>query len=270
MFLSIVILSFNSSRHIEKCLSHVFASIESVDKDAEVFVVENGSSDGSLAIINKFHAQHAKTLKVIQFEHNTGTTYSRNAALKQASGDFILILDSDAYITAEAISVLTSFLAQKPKVGMAVPRLLYGSGNYQISCDVFPTLWLKAKRFLFLKNMEQKGDALSLVENPTQVDYAISACWMLSRRCFESVGLLDEKIFYSPEDVDYCLRVWEAGFAITYVPSVSVIHDAQELSRGFKLTKFHFSHLKGLLYLMYKHKYFWGLSSLYKRLGKDA
>jgi GT2 family glycosyltransferase len=270
MYLSIVILSFNSSRHIEKCLSHVFDSLKCVDKKAEVFVVDNGSSDGSLDIIDGFHKQFPEILKVIKFESNTGTTYSRNAALKQAKGDFILVLDSDAYITADAISRLTLYLAQAPDVGMAVPRLFYGSGNYQISCDVFPTLWLKAKRFLFLKKMEEKGDALSLVDKPTEVDYAISACWMLSRRCFKSVGLLDEKIFYSPEDVDYCLRVWQAGLAINYLPSVSVVHDAQELSRGFKLSRFHFSHLKGLLYLMFKHKYFWGLSSLYKRLGKDS
>lgn len=270
MFLSIVILSFNSSRHIEKCLSHVFESLENINEVAEVFVVDNGSSDGSLEIINGFNIRFPEILNVIKFEHNTGTTYSRNAALKQAKGDFILVLDSDAYITANAISILTQYLVNKPDVGMAVPRLFYGSGNYQISCDEFPTLWLKAKRFLFLKKMEEKGDVLSSVDKPTEVDYAISACWMLSRRCFESVGLMDEKIFYSPEDVDYCLRVWEAGFTITYLPSVSVVHDAQELSRGFKLTKFHFSHLKGLLYLMFKHKYFWGLSSLYKRLGKDS
>jgi GT2 family glycosyltransferase len=270
MFLSVVILSFNSSRHIEKCLNHVFESLKCVNNEAEVFVVENGSSDGSLEIIDGFHKQFPDILKVITFERNTGTTYSRNAALKQTKGDFILVLDSDAYITAYAISMLTNYLIKRPDVGMAVPRLLYGSGHYQISCDEFPTLWVKAKRFLFLKKMERKGDALSLADKPTDVDYAISACWILSRHCFESVGLLDEKIFYSPEDVDYCLRVWKAGFVITYVPSISVVHDAQELSRGFKLSKFHLSHLKGLLYLMFKHKYFWGLSSLYKRLGKDS
>ena len=270
MFLSIVILSFNSSRHIEKCLHHVFESLKCVSKEVEVFVVDNGSSDNSLEIIDGFYKQFPKILKVIKFERNTGTTYSRNAALGQAKGDFILVLDSDAFITADAIFMLTNYLAQSPDAGMAVPRLFYESGNYQISCDEFPTLWVKAKRFLFLKKMEEKGDTLNSVDKPTDVDYAISACWMLSRHCFESVGLLDENIFYSPEDVDYCLRVWKAGFVITYIPHVSVVHDAQELSRGFKLTTFHFSHLKGLLYLMYKHKYFWGLSSLYKRLGKDT
>lgn len=262
MFLSIVILSFNSSKHIEKCLSHVFESLKDVDKKAEVFVVENGSSDGSMEIINGFYKQFPETLKVIRFERNTGTTYSRNAALKEAKGDYILVLDSDAYITADNISMLTDYLAKETDVGMAVPRLFYGSGNYQISCDEFPTLWVKAKRFLFLKKMEERGDALCAVDKPTDVDYAISACWMLSRSCFESVGLMDEKIFYSPEDVDYCIRVWQSGYKIMYVPDANVVHDAQELSRGFKISKFHLSHLKGLFYLMWKHKYFWSSTRL--------
>ncbi|MFT5812718.1 MAG: GT2 family glycosyltransferase [Psychroserpens sp.] len=262
MFLSIVILSFNSSRHVEKCLNHVFESLKNISKEAEVFVVENGSSDSSLYIIDGFYKQFPEILKVIKFERNTGTTYSRNAALKQAKGDFILVLDSDAYITAGAITMLINYLTEEPDAGMAVPRLFYGSGNYQISCDEFPTMWVKAKRFLFLKKMEQKGDSLRSVDKPTDVDYAISACWMLSRTCFESVGLLDEKIFYSPEDVDYCIRVWQSGHKIMYVPDANVVHDAQELSRGFKISKFHLSHLKGLFYLMWKHKYFWSSTKL--------
>ena len=76
----------------------------------------------------------------------------------------------------------------------------------------------------------------TLIE-PIDVDYAISAFWVIRRNAFERVGLFDEKIFYSPEDVDYCIRMWSAGYKITYVPKAEVVHDAQELSRGFKLSK---------------------------------
>jgi GT2 family glycosyltransferase len=262
MFLSVVILSFNSSKHIEKCLNHVIESMDSIEKPYEVFVVENGSIDGSIEILQKVKQQFPNVINIIPLSHNTGTTYSRNLALKKVTGEHILVLDSDAYINADAIVKLAEFLDNNAQCGMAVPRLFYGSGNYQISCDEFPTLWVKAKRFLFLKKMEEKGDSLSAAQQPTNVDYAISACWMISRNCFEKVGLLDEKIFYSPEDVDYCIRVWKAGFEITYIPEASVVHDAQELSRGFKITKFHFSHLKGLFYLMWKYKFLWSANKL--------
>lgn len=268
MDISVVILSFNSEKHIGKCLSALHETIKSAALEAEVFVVENGSVDDSLTCINGFHEQFGDSLNVINLGKNTGTTYSRNQALKQASGKYVLVLDSDAYVNAEAINRLMDYLDKNEHVGLAVPKITYASGNFQLSCDKFPTLWGKAKRFLFLKKMEQKPSDLSLVAKPVSVDYAISACWMLPKNVVEKVGMLDENIFYSPEDVDYCIRVWKAGYQIHYVPDVSVIHDAQELSRGFKLNKFHFSHLAGIFYLMKKHKYFWGLNGLYKRIQR--
>jgi len=81
------------------------------------------------------------------------------------------------------------------------------------------------------------------------------------------VGLLDEKIFYSPEDVDYCIRVWKAGFDIRYLPKYEIIHDAQEISRakGIRINFFTLSHIKGLLYLFLKHRYLFSGKKFSKR-----
>lgn len=269
MDISVVILSFNSEKHIGKCLGALHQTVQRAALKAEVFVVENGSTDDSLGCIQMFREHFGDSLKIINLQENTGTTYSRNQALKLARGKFVLVLDSDAYVNELAITRLIRYLEENAHVGLAVPKVTYASGNFQLSCDKFPTLWGKAKRFLFLKKMEKKENPLSLVTKPIAVDYAISACWVLPKHVVDEVGLLDERIFYSPEDVDYCIRIWEAGYQIHYVPDVSVIHDAQELSRGFKLNKFHFSHLNGILYLMKKHKYFWGLSGLYKRIKRS-
>ncbi|WP_085300425.1 glycosyltransferase family 2 protein [Cognaticolwellia mytili] len=268
MLISTVILSYNSVSPIQRCLDDLISSLSVFDEDNEIFIVDNGSKDGSVELIKQYENDYPELIKPIFFSQNTGTTYSRNAALRKATGKFVLVLDSDAYVNHKAIESLISYLEEHCDVGMAVPRLSYRSGNFQLSCDVFPTLIHKFKRFLFLKKIESKPHELQSTKTATNVDYAISACWMLSREAVDRTGLFDEKIFYSPEDVDYCLRVWENGFKITYIPSAEVIHDAQELSRGFKLSIFHFSHLKGLFYLMNKHKYFWGLGNLYKRLNR--
>jgi GT2 family glycosyltransferase len=106
------------------------------------------------------------------------------------------------------------------------------------------------------------------ISQPREVDYAISAFWLMRREVFEKVGPLDERIFYSPEDVDYCLRVWQAGFGVRYEPAVHAVHDAQEISRGFKMAGFTLRHAKGLAYLFLKHRYAFGLSRLYRRLGR--
>lgn len=272
MFISAVILSYNSSQTLPKCLDNLIPVLESYqekhNQSSEVFVVENGSQDGSRELLEKYRTSFPNIVKPILFEKNTGTTYSRNAAIKKATGKYILVLDSDAYVNKDAIDELITYLESDAETGLAVPRLLYASGNFQLSCDAFPTLWLKAKRFLFLKQMESKESDLSQCVKPVAVDYAISACWMLTKECVDNTGLLDENIFYSPEDVDYCIRVWKSGYKITYVPNAELVHDAQELSRGFKLSKFHFSHLKGLFYLFNKHRYFWTLKRLYKKMPR--
>ncbi|TWX51079.1 glycosyltransferase family 2 protein [Colwellia hornerae] len=272
MLISTVILSYNSVEPIQRCLDELISSLAKFDEESEIFIVDNGSKDGSVELIkqyeNKYQELQPALIKPIFFSENTGTTYSRNAALKRAQGKFTLVLDSDAYVNYNALKSLIAYLEDHHDVGMAVPRLAYNSGNFQLSCDVFPTLIHKLKRFLFLKKIESKPHELQATNIPTNVDYAISACWLLTKDAVDKIGLFDENIFYSPEDVDYCLRAWECGYKITYIPGAEVIHDAQELSRGFKLSMFHFSHLKGLFYLMNKHKYFWGLTNLYKRLNR--
>jgi len=188
--------------------------------------------------------------------------------LKQAQGDFILILDSDAYVTEKPITFLINYLTEHPECGIAVPKLTYPDGRYQKSVDNFPTLTTKFKRFFFLKGMENKESKQLLSE--IDVDYAISAFWLFRKDVLDKVGLFDEKIFYSPEDVDYCIRVWKAGYSIRFFPEVSVIHDAQEISRskGFSINFFTISHVKGLLYLFIKHGYFFGLKRLHKKIGR--
>lgn len=268
MLFSVIILSYNSVKPINQCLQQLLSALSPFQSENEIFIVDNGSSDGSVELIKSYESKHPTIIKPIFFASNTGTTFSRNAALKQSTGEFVLVLDSDAYVENTALVTLMKYLVERPSVGMAVPRLAYSSGNFQLSCDVFPTLIHKLKRFLFLKKIEKKQHPLELVECPTEVDYAISACWMLPRAAVNKIGLFDEKIFYSPEDVDYCVRTWQQGYKIVYLPQVTVVHDAQELSRGLTLSMFHFSHLKGLFYLMNKHKYFWGLNRLYKRLNR--
>jgi len=253
---SVTILTFNSERYIQKCLLSLIESFKELSASYEIFVIDNGSQDKSKAITREIKETHAANIKLIEFDHNTGTTFSRNQGLSQSTGKNIIVMDSDAYANPEAIRVLTEYLNKTPNCGMAVPRLIYPDGRFQLSTDVFPTFFRKLQRFLFLKKIEQ--NTIQPENENKSVNYAISAFWMFPKRVLDAVGLLDEKIFYSPEDVDYCIRVWKKNYSIDYVPSVSIVHDAQEISRskGFKINKFTLSHIKGLFYLFLKHRYF--------------
>lgn len=265
---SVVILTFNSKRYIETCLNSLIDSFAELNASYEIFVIDNGSTDGSCEITESIRDNRQANIHLTAFPKNTGTTYSRNVGLRLAKGKNIIVMDSDAYANPEAIKGLAQYLDDNPQCGLVVPKLTYLDGRFQLSTDSFPTLQRKAERFLFLKKMEQ--DDTEPMSGEHKVDYAISAFWMFPKRALDKVGVLDEKIFYSPEDVDYCLRTWEAGFNITYLPEYKLVHDAQELSRGFKINKFTFLHIQGLLYYFLKHRYCFNLKRLYARIGRHT
>ncbi|MBN7820388.1 glycosyltransferase family 2 protein [Bowmanella yangjiangensis] len=263
--LSIIVLTFNSAKCVEKCLQYAFGAMEKVGIDGEVVIFENGSIDGTVTLLNAAQSQYGDKLKVLYSEINLGTTRSRNAAIKASEGRFLLVLDSDAFLTPECLRRMHDFLDSHTDYGMVGPRLNYRSGNFQLSYDEFPTLQRKLSRYFFLRGMEQNTEQ---PQQTIEVDYLISACWLLRKEVFDIVGPLDEEIFYAPEDVDYCLRVWKAGFKIAYLPDVAMVHDAQELSRGIKFNRFVLKHGMGLLYYFKKHGYFWSLSKTKQQIAE--
>lgn len=256
MNISFVILTWNSKKHIEQCLTSIFNNASDSLAPYEILIVDNGSSDGTLSIIQKFEMKYPEIVKVIQIGYNSGTTYSRNIALKMSKGAFIAIIDSDVNVLPSVLETLIETLVNDDQIGLVAPKLVYANGKFQQSTDNFPTVFTKIYRYFFLKHIENKTNYNNNSDYKQSVDYAISAFWLLKRKVFEKVGLLDENIFYSPEDVDYCLRIWKSGYRIVYVPNVSSVHYAQEISRGFRMNKATIEHIKGLLYFFKKHGYF--------------
>ena len=263
MRLSAIILSFNSSRTLEVCLRSLAAAL---GEDDEIWVVENGSTDGSVAILRRLEAELPALIRAIYCPVNTGTTVSRNMALRRATGRLLLVMDSDVTVPAGLLPVLIQRVEADGGIGILAPQLVYGHGGPQLSTDRFPTIGRKLTRLFRLKAMERRLPPEGEIDR--DVDYAISAFWLLRRDVLERVGLFDENIFYSPEDVDYCLRVWLAGYRVVFTPVVTAIHDAQEVSR--RLSIFALRHAAGLIYYFAKHRYAFSLGRLYRRLGVAA
>nr|MDA8085749.1 hypothetical protein [Nitrospiraceae bacterium] len=92
-------------------------------------------------------------------------------------------------------------------------------------------------------------------DGDTDVETAISACWFLRRDTFLEIGPLDERIFYAPEDVDYCLRIRKSGKRILYCTDLTVLHHTQQITHKKLLGRHALSHFYGLLYYFAKHSY---------------
>lgn len=262
--ISFVILTWNSQNYIDRCIRSILADIRGTGFRAEIFIVDNGSTDDTKNHITALQRTHSNIIFPIWLDKNYGTTVSRNLALKKATGDYIAIMDSDVEILPGLLNYLVRVLTQDRSLGLVAPKLIYPDGRLQKSTDRFPTLINKMFRYFFLRQIESRENKADSKPEKQSVDYAISAFWLFRRSIIETVGFLDEKIFYAPEDADFCLRIWKSGRQVVYATQAIAIHHTQEISRGFKINKATLQHIFGLAYFFLKHKYiFFGPKNLH-------
>ena len=250
--ISFVILTWNSQRFLVKCFDSIVDCCTAQQVSFEILVSDNGSTDQSKDIFERYSEQLQERFKVEYLGKNTGTTYPRNLGIRKASGEFICILDSDTELRDGSLGDIFNLLRSDREVGLVVPRLVLPDGSVQPSVKKFPTFFNK------LVKIPQAVFKIK-VPNPdfypnfpftarTEVDTAISACWFLRHELAEQVGFLDEKIFYSPEDLDYCVRVRKQRLKIIYWPDFTVFHDTQQISHKKPFSKVSRSHFFGLIY----------------------
>ena len=265
--ISFIILSWNSAHFLDGVLGSLQSDLAGSGLRYEAILIDNGSKDGSLEKLRRFQAE-GHPLVVIPLGQNTGTTFSRNIGLRMARGRYICILDSDIeFCQPHTVQTLLKVLDREPRTGILSPMLRYPSGNHQKSFDSFPTITNKLKRLFFLRQMEAREGLRPLRSaEPFEVDYTISAFWLFKRGLMDAIGLLDEKIFYAPEDVDYCLRSWLGGYPVLFCSEVKVVHLAQEISRKKPFSKSARRHVQGLVYFFRKYGYCFRLNGLRDRI----
>ncbi len=261
MDIGFVILTWNSEKVIGKCLRSI-AALRAVRP--YVIVIDNGSSDGTLDIIRECRRELSDRSVVLRYLKNVGTTVSRNVGIKrllERQPDYICILDSDTEVNDGAFLTLDSEMKAHPGYGMIGPTLVTSGGVVQMSARAFPTALEKLFKACPIASVQAKGERMERQEPPSpdaaswSVDYLMSACWLVRPEVFDKAGLLDEKIFYAPEDAEFCIRVWKAGYRVAFCPSAVVIHEWQRLSRKKLFSRLNLEHIKGLAHMFRKHRY---------------
>ncbi len=267
MSISAVILSFNAANDLDRCVRSLIEVEELEAGRDQVLVVDNGSTDETPGVLDRLEKAFPDLVDVTRLPVNRGTTAPRNLAFAKARGDHLLVLDSDINFRKPVLAPLLEQLEADPSIGIVAPALIFPDGRRQMSTDVFPTIPRKLERLLRLRAIERR----SLCSSPSSraVDYAISAFWLMRRELIELVGPLDERIFYAPEDVDFCLRAWLRGRRVVLRPDLEVVHDAKERSRSLKGLAFTWRHLIGLAYFFKKHGYAMSADRLYRRIGRS-
>ncbi len=223
---SVVIVNWRTPDLLSGCLDSLLADGKA-DR-FEILVVDNASADRSCSMLSECYPQ----VRVIANAENVGFARACNQAIVETSGKYVLLLNPDTVVGADAVSRLAEFLESNPEAGAVGPRILNADGSLQLACRrSFPDPLSAAFRvtylsFLFPKHRRLSHYNLSWVspDERIEVDALSGACMMVRRKAIDVVGLLDDDIFMFGEDIDWCWRIKEAGFAVFYLPDASVHH----------------------------------------------
>lgn len=258
--IAIVILTWNSESYIGACL----ASLERAARKLRLLicVIDNGSTDRTRELVDGWKSDSAHFCLVTMYlDQNIGTTKSRNLGIRcvEHQADTLCILDSDTEITAEALIEMKKTLMTYPSAGIVGPILRSRDGSIQNSGRALPTLTQKILKVLPIRSLQDIGERMETIPKPqgkiVPVGYLMSACWLMPMAFPKTIGLLDENIFYAPEDVEYCLRAWKHGYAVLYDGKTSIVHEWQRISRRRLFSRHNWEHLKGLIYFFWKYRY---------------
>lgn len=221
-----VIVSYNTRDMTLECLRTLARVAQPLS--LETWVVDNASSDGSVEAIEQ---ANLPDVQVIANLKNVGFGAANNQAMWRARGEFILLLNSDAFPDAGALQTLVEHLRGHPEVAAVGPRLRYADGTPQVSCYCFPTplrAWIENLGLARFLARHPRWEDLAKWDHRTtrEVDFVIGACLLARRRAWEEVGGFDEGFFLYSEETDWQRRMHNAGWRIAFTPDAGAVHVA--------------------------------------------
>jgi GT2 family glycosyltransferase len=252
--LAVTIVNWNVRDLLAECLRSTRSALDVAGLDAEIWVVDNASRDGSVEMLSEqFPRVHA-----IASSTNLGFAGGQNLALRllgfsdvpispdgelqtaggrEAAGDrhslprYVLILNPDTRVSENAIDEMVCFMDEHPQVGVCGPRLVYGDGSFQHAAYRFPSLlqtlfdfWPINWRFTESRLNGRYPRRLYEGGTPFPIDHPLGAAMLLRRQVIEQTCGFDLDYRMYVEEIDWCMRVRRAGWDIYCVPSAEVVH----------------------------------------------
>ena len=225
MKLSIVIVNYNVKFYLEQCLLSVERALVGIQ--GEVFVVDNGSLDGSIEYLRgKF-----PWVYYIENEHNAGFSVANNMAIRRARGEYVMLLNPDTIVSESTLQRCIDFLDKTPGAGGVGVRMLREDGSFALeSRRGVPTPWTSFCKMVGLCSLYPKSPLFGRyymqylpMDRPVPIDIMSGACMTMRKSVLEQCGLLDESFFMYGEDIDISYRILNAGYKNYYLPT-TILH----------------------------------------------
>ncbi len=224
--ISVIIVHYKTLDMTSLTLDHLFLS--KLDEELEVILVDNASNDGSIETLQERYSQ----VNFLLNKENMGFARANNRAIASASGEYILLLNSDVKLETDTIAKALNCLKDDPTIGVIGPKLVLASGKLDHTCKRgFPTPISSLYYFLgFHKkypNSAKYGHyTMSHIDSDTiaDVDAVVGAFMLLPQKVIAEVGVLDGTFFMYGEDLDWCYRIKQSGYRILYYPKAQALH----------------------------------------------
>ena len=252
--LSIIVISYNTREMTLKALETTF--METQETPFEVIVIDNASTDGSAEALQKNYSEKAT---VMCLDENLGFAAANNLAAKEATGEFLLLLNPDTEVLDGAIDTLMAFADANPDAGIWGGRTLFADRSLNpTSCWTNMSLWSLVSQALGFSSMFRKSSFFNPEgmgswdrEGIRQVD-VVTGCFFLIRRDFwNDLNGFDKAFFMYAEEADLCARAAKAGAKPMVTSEATIIHHggASETVQSDKLVRL----IKAKMTLIYKH-----------------
>lgn len=223
--LSVVIVNYNVKAYLHQCLHSVERALTSMS--AEIIVVDNASSDGSVEELTDAFP----SVRFIANKENLGFAKANNLAIREAKGEYVLLLNPDTVVGGEVLDECVTFMDSHPTAGAVGVRMLKADGGFAWEsrrgvptpftafckmvglCKLFPNSRLVGR--YYMRYLDENEAA--------RIDIVSGAYMMLRHSALDEIGLLDETFFMYGEDIDLSYRLLKAGYYNYYLPC-SIVH----------------------------------------------
>lgn len=255
---SVVIVSYNTSELTSKSIQSVYASQGFEPNQIEILLVDNNSTDDTVASISKKFPQ----VKLIKNQKNNGFGGGNNQGVSLAQGKYILFLNTDAFLEKDSLHILVETLEKQKDVSSVGPQYRGKDGEYQQSAGYFPTfsrviawMWWFDKLPL-IKRFFQKPYHIydhSWYKKPQYVDWLMGACILIHKSDFQAIGGFDENIFMYGEEVELYYRLnSKTGKKNYFTPATRVVHLGSASTQKANASRL-ILELRGIEYFYKKH-----------------
>ncbi len=226
---SLIIVCFNNRALLRSCIGSIY---DTVDRSRfEIIVSDNGSTDGSDRLVR----EEWPDITLIENGKNLGFAAAVNRAIAVARGSFVVLMNSDARLTPDALETIGRFMVDHPDVAIAGGRLVDPDGTPQNSAAAFPSIATEfgLKPLLKVLLPGRFPGRVSATRGPLDVDSIVGALMVVRMDAVRRVGRLDEDYFFFLEETDWCLRMKRAGMRVVVVPQAQIIHHQGKTAKRY-------------------------------------